>query len=125
MKTEIKYIAEDGKEFKSEQECKKYETQLLIDSFEGNLRMFDEDCEPCFTADSSRFIRITSKEAWAHFHQMCYDECSPCPVDDSLDYIPGIYFWDENKSSWIRFSDYEKEYLDIRNKLISVNLIDC
>lgn len=125
MKTEIKYIAEDGKEFKSEKECKKYEAQLLIDSFDGNLHMFDEDCQPSTTADDTMFVKITSKEAWNHFHNLCNNEISLSMDDSWLDYEPGVYFWNEDKYCWVRFSDYEKEYFDIRNKLVSIKLIDC
>lgn len=108
MITRTVYIAEDGTQFKFEEECMEYESKCARAPFieNGDIELWGKDGAAVDCLDNAYFCRVRSKEAavalrnWADFE----GHASPCGGDIYNGYAdePGVgcFWWDEDTSSW-------------------------
>ena len=102
------YIAEDGREFNNEDECRSYEHQLIG----RRLAMYSYRCEAIDSAEVCRYVKLDTPDQVAEFKILC--------IDDRVSIIgieePGIYIYTEgtygdSKTAWINMS----KVIDIMN----------
>lgn len=127
MKQIISYVADDGKSFNSEEECKLYENILFAEQLDGIL-FFDDDFKQiffnpkldfpfCDIIDNSFYIVIKSMEQWQKFIDLLgeHDRYYESLID--IAGKAGIYFFSDSKEAWVSLEE-EKNYLeDIENNL--------
>lgn len=125
--TEItKYIADDGTEFEDEDECLDYERTSTMKAIKG-VKFFSEDGKEITNyssledlLDLSYFIKITDKDDFDKFEELLYDElgCSYWADGwDSLKGEKGLFFYDEDRDSWISWEAEYDKLREIRRKM--------
>ena len=125
--TEVtKYIANDGKEFEDEDECLDYERTSTMKAIKG-VKFFSEDGKEITNyssledlLDLSYFIKITDKDDFDKFEELLYDElgCSYWADGwDSLKDEKGLFFYDEDRDSWISWEAEYDKLREIRRKM--------
>lgn len=118
MRTIITYVAEDGKQFRDEDECLAYETELRNAKFAANITFFDSDGKTLSLSEdgflSAKFILCRTKEAT----QFLQDEYGPnyyTPWDDNP-IEAGCWVKDDlfDDNNWRPVEDYVD---DLKNNL--------
>jgi len=122
MYTITKYICEeDGKEFKSENECRKYELELKYGAIIENeeLKLWDDDFKPIsidnteLDIDHTVYFKCLTDRAADYLSDMGYEGGYDC-IPDPSDILTGeLYVYDENKDEFITFSELSKQVRDI------------
>ena len=102
------YIAEDGKEFDNEDECRSYEHQLIG----RRLAMYSYQCAEIDSVTCCRYVKLDTPDQVAEFMVLCIDgRVSIRGIEE-----PGVYIYTEgtygdSKTAWINMS----KVIDIMN----------
>lgn len=117
-----KYVCEeDGKEFESESECRKYELELKYGAVIKNaeLQLWDDNFKPISIDDTeldinhTTYFKCLTDRAADYLSDMCYEGGYDCAPDPS-DILTGeLYVYDENEDEFISFSELTKQVRDI------------
>ena len=110
------WIANDGTEFRSEEQCIAYEDELNFQNLNGACACFDQDMKSVDPLDDVRFIkylRLNTPEAVAWVKE--YHERIGY-VTDGLS-TPGIYVYNEDSYEWDNMEELIKTYQDIIKKV--------
>lgn len=117
--TITKYVAIDGKEFKDETECMKYESELLLGSFSEDLKMWDSYGDLITKMDSYNLERIAyvsfkSEKAYQLLQDQCnyYGYTYPY-LDDEKGYNHS-FFYDFDIDEWYSI---EKKIEELQNEI--------
>lgn len=120
MEKKIIYIAYDGEQFNSEEDCAKYEQNMGFYRFKKDFSLYDKSKKPIlndevWNSEDICFIRIINpSEELKVYLEKRFRECnlySPW-VYEGLEFKDDLYFWDEYYSCWLSWSD-EMERLEI------------
>lgn len=115
------YIADDGKQFDDECECKEYEYSLAMEKAKDIIRGLDEDGDPIKFSDLHFCDRVytvylATNDAVEFFIDRCYKEQIST---DGLE-NPGVYIWDNDEWADIEWEIEQHERRIKRlNKMIS------
>jgi hypothetical protein len=121
-----KYIADDGREFEDEYDCRSYEMKLQLGILGDELQWFDwkgERIEISPDVDFGMdvcFVKIFTTRAADLLTHFCREEgyYSPC-ADSDFNTIPGRlgFFWyDNDKDSWRSLREEQEELDRIKEK---------
>ena len=122
MKEITKYIANDGKEFEDEDECRDYERKIMVIKgfigYDCNGKILDPK-DYCFYdwINEICYLRITDITGWNKFEEYCNNE--EVFFDQGLENISenGLYFFDEDLGRWSSWDElYSK--LDAIRKIM-------
>lgn len=117
-----KYVCEeDGKEFESASECRKYELELKYGAVIKNaeLQLWDENFEPISIDDTVLDINHTDyfkclTDRAADYLSDMGDEGGYCCVPEACGILTGeLYVYDENEEMFVPFSEFSKQIRDI------------
>lgn len=126
MKQVISYVANDGKIFDTEEECRLYENNISINAID-KVFFFDENLKQIFLSRNlnspfsdilcdSFFIVVKDMEQWERFIELLeryyinyYEHLIEIVTE------PGIYFYCEEKEDWISLKE-EKSHLEMIEK---------
>lgn len=116
------YIANDGKEFEDEEECFKYEQNLLYgDVIKNNeLQMFDYDKHETTKVEQCFYLKCDSIKACELFIELCDRFGAYTPFIEGTygngTYTVGIgtWYYDEDYDRWISLEDLEDKIKEIK-----------
>ena len=100
MTIQVTYIADDGEEFETEEECLDHERVMMTD---GKALFFDSDCEliegsVIDKVERAHYIYILDGETAKEFFEWA-DEYTGCPVPDEYE-TGALYFFDEREQHY-------------------------
>lgn len=102
----IRYVADDGREFESENDCLEYERKAYIKKFSKEIRMFDPSGNrvPVENGITDVFyLEVTTDEAAEAFEKFYNDSFTPWDWNE----MPkaGKWYYDENDDNWYLVQD--------------------
>lgn len=109
------YRADDGTEFKEEEECRDYERQQELMAHPFKSHIYIADGTEISLKDIDRYINeiyyldIVSVEDWEVFYELMYNEFG-C-------FVPlhcGKWYYDTKRDEWCNFKTLEHKYQDIK-----------
>ncbi len=109
MKTTTRFIADDGKEFEEENECKKHEHKLKNNNFNTTVLLFDKCGRrlPLTKANVAACVFIVCKTNEAA--RYLFEEFSDC-------YLPWVVLGKAARGSW--YFDYKSDtWIDVKKIL--------
>lgn len=124
MREITRYIANDGKEFDSEYDCKEYEIKLGSNSYKDTLKVYDKDNEEIkldtllsyYDFDAICFIVIKSREAYSWLYDSMYDYYGmllPEYDDVEEENFNCAFYYDFDYDKWFsckkKIEEYKKE----------------
>jgi hypothetical protein len=129
MRIITKYVADDGKEFVSEEDCLRYEESNKIKRFKNEISLFYEDTTPISLERIAEgrewndvfIIKVTSTEAALFLKEAMEDYSNPF-----IDYEPepGIYCYDEDNDCWFDLQKALSHWNEIKNKITDGEMME-
>lgn len=107
MTEKILYVADDGAEFESEEECLTYERTLGFDFIKDDITFWDEhfkklNIDEEDLADKVFYVKIDSENAYGWFNNLLWEEgfstLEKCVSNRSK--VTGLYFYDSYRDVW-------------------------
>lgn len=126
MEIIIKYIADDGTEFKDEEECLNYERVETVKALQGVKFFFENGKEITDYSnledllERSFIIRITNKNDFDKFEEMFYNElgCHYWAAGwNSLQGETGLFFYEEEFDRWMSWDEWYDKLQEIRRTM--------
>lgn len=117
------YIADDGTEFYSMEECQEYERSKGT-GIEGQIFLYDGGFNPTSpfnsTPDEIYYVNILTEEAFEWFKAWCKDYSSMSPWDRTM-HAPikehtGVFMFDDDKD-WIHLESEIARLNEIMNRI--------
>ena len=110
MREHITYIAEDGTEFYSKQECLDYEEEksFVFEAFKKNVHAFSEDGKPIYFEDENDFIYQYDKMTYLEIDENLSESSVKFIEDSGYDPIPiirGVYWWSSKDYEYYRYDE--------------------
>ncbi len=113
----VVYIAEDGKQFKSEYECEEYETELQLSRMNGIIKGVDEMNNPIDVRSPNIdevSIWYASSDDAAKMLKFFLDRGGL--VTKGIEKA-GVYIWSNENYCWMPISDIMNQHLNAIEKL--------
>lgn len=115
MTTKTMYIAEDGKTFYDKDKCLEYEEDLMTQSMQRYVHLFNESgdeisfslSDDCFA--DAWFIQILSDDVAEIIDERISTNLLPWGYDKGTS---GTWIWNIEQEQWISFDWIEKMYKD-------------
>jgi hypothetical protein len=123
MREITRWIADDGKEFDDEYDCKCHEWDLEFQKIKGEVKWFNNQFEPLTPSLQTDFayatyVVVSSQRAAEVLHDFCYEEGYICPCDGvngAIDLsLLGWFWWDSNQECWRNLDNEEWELTRLR-----------
>lgn len=124
MKEITKYIAEDGKEFDDEYECREYEIGLSFDLYKNVLKLYDKNnneitldtLRDCYDFDAICYIVIKEEKAYDWLYDTMYGYYGltiPKHDDVEKENYNCAFYYDFDYDKWIsckkKIEEHKKE----------------
>lgn len=105
MYTITKYVADDGKEFDTEEECLGYEFNLRYRTVAENneIQMLDCNLKPTDSAEDTSYFRCLTEDAARYFVELNeYEGMCYYPSVNEIG-IGEVYYFDDDKEEYVPF----------------------
>ena len=114
MQTKVTYIASDGTEFNSAEECRNYENFSLFDYIfeDGTVNLWDKDFNPTTDYMKSQYMYVPDLKAKDKFNAWCKSKGFYNLLDKS-----GAYYCYNAEESWIPFASLYQWVMKFRKVL--------
>ena len=131
MKEIFMYVADDGKMFDDEDECRDYEYEVTTKAIEERIALFSESRKPLplnrQAVDDAFYARIDTEEAFDWFYDQL--ETAGYTPNGLIWYgKPDIYIWDkDNKidNTWVSWNKIVEGMNEERNALIQSGILNA
>jgi hypothetical protein len=116
----ILYMADDGEEFETEEECKEHEEAMRVkDEFNSRMRLydakmnrFDPDIED-IELEQITYAYFADEETFNYFNDFFNENGLFSPKDDGCSFSSGHSFmWDGNGKCWVSVNDFINELMN-------------
>lgn len=109
MTEKITYIADDGTEFKYEDDCRAYEETRAFNPLleNGSVKMWNYHRRPTDDVEEAMYCVVTDIEAAQVLNSICYEHGVYCPCyNERYDELSSGAFWyDERENIWRSMKD--------------------
>ncbi len=122
MRIVRKYIAEDGTEFNTEEECRAYERGSILHKIADYIQLFDHAKKPITECPFQwwKVGYVWIKQPWYNIPEdivSAWEEIMDNELDElACDRGEGWYFQDDN-DVWYYWSDFEEEFHKIESNM--------
>lgn len=119
MTEKTTYIAFDGKEFNSKENCIEYEAGCFLEVYDENGEILDNENESDI-ANLGKYVICKTKEALLYFNISCKQNYVD-PIVYEKNIFPVSFTWGEGSWGWHNIKDLIAEYqvkIDILSKYL-------
>ena len=114
MKVKVIYVANDGKEFENEDDCRKYESRdvFAFDDYGKQIDVLDDQA----LMEESIYLIFKSKEALDYYNKLS-DESGCCRIDEKTFNKFPLYVYYDCNGEWKYIKDRAEELKNEISKL--------
>jgi hypothetical protein len=129
MQEITKWVADDGKEFDDEYDCRVYEWNVRLNAVKDQMKWYNSDgdkLEVSFRTDFAyaTFVQVDTSEAAEVLYDFCYDQGYYCPcVDENNRFDPdrlGRFWWDDGQERWLNLREEKEKITSMEIQLTKI-----
>lgn len=124
------YVADDGKEFETEEECVEYEQHSIIESVLKSITLYDSYEEKTIANfvnledfhkkyENSRFSFLIIKDCVNEDNLLEFENIFYYRFGMHIPQHTGVYCWDNDTEEWVTFEEDKARFIDKWKKIFS------